>query len=366
MATKTRKTTGIQLAASDLKTALQAVSPAVPGKTPKPILHNVRIGDGLVVGTDLEVQISAPLDYHGDPLLLPHARLLAILNAAGGDTVTLDQRGSACLVQAGHGQWTLPTEDASEFPKWEPTALQSVTRLPADEFERAVRAVSHSCDAESSRFALGAVLVDVTDGVVTFVATDGRRLSAAECEHDLAVDDSQTLVPDRVMAILARLCHGSEDSVQLEASRNEFVATIGGTWVTARLLEGKFPRWRDVIPADGGDPTTVLAASLLAATRSAAICTSEQSKGVTYTFGPAGITLKGKSAEAGESTVECEIVEAGTACTVSLNPEYVRDWLTGLPADGEPTVSVQAKDAQSAVVLRSDSYTGVIMPLAAD
>ena len=41
----------------------------------------------------------------------------------------------------------------------------------------------------------------------------------------------------------------------------------------------------------------------------------------------------------------------------------MREWLQGLPADGEPTISVQAKDKASAVVMRADSYTGVIMPL---
>jgi DNA polymerase-3 subunit beta len=105
---------------------------------------------------------------------------------------------------------------------------------------------------------------------------------------------------------------------------------------------------------------------LLSATRAAAIVTSENSKGVQYTFAKEGIHLHGQSAEAGESSVTCEIVEAGHACTVKLDPVFVREWLAGLPADGEPTVSVQATDAQSAVVMRTDTYTGVIMPLAAD
>jgi DNA polymerase-3 subunit beta len=186
-------------------------------------------------------------------------------------------------------------------------------------------------------------------------------------EHDLAVDDSQTLVPSRVMTIMARVAGTlGEESVQLEATGNELLATIGGTTVTARLTEGRFPRWRDVIPADGAEPTTVLATELLSATRAAAIVTSEQSKGVQYTFTKEGIHLHGQSAEAGESSVTCEIVEAGHACTVKLDPIFVREWLSGLPADGEPTVSVQAKDAESAVVMRTDTYTGVIMPLAAE
>jgi DNA polymerase-3 subunit beta len=329
------------------------------------VLTNVRLGDGLVTGTDLEVRIDAAIDYHGDAMLLPHGRLMAILNAAGGEDVTLETKGTSCVVRCGHGTWTLPVEDAAEYPLWDPKDAKPVTRLPADQFARAVRGVVFAADQESSRFALGAVLVDVKDGVVNFVATDGRRLCACEMEHDLAVDDSATLVPSRVMQILARVAVAAGDgSVQLEATGNELLATIGGTTVTARLTDGRFPRWRDVIPSDGGEPTTVLATELLAATRAAAIVTSEQSKGVQYTLTAEGIHLHGQSAEAGESSVTCDIVEAGKACTVKLDPVFVREWLTGLPADGEPTVSVQATDAQSAVVLRTDTFTGVIMPLA--
>jgi DNA polymerase-3 subunit beta len=359
VATKERKRTGgITLSAAELKNALAAVSPAVPSRAPKPILTNVRLGDGLVTGTDLEVRIDAAIDYHGDAMLLPHGRLMAILSAAGGEDVTLEPKGAQCVVRCGHGTWTLPVEDAAEYPIWEPADAKPVTRLPADQFARAVRGVVFAADQESSRYALGAVLVDVKDGVVNFVATDGRRLCSCEMEHDLAVDDTTTLVPSRVMQILAR--------VAVAATGNELLATIGGTTVTARLTDGRFPRWRDVIPADGGEPTTVLAAELRSATKAAAIVTSENSKGVVYTFTKEGIHLHGQSAEAGESSVTCEIVEAGKACTVKLDPIFVREWLSGLPADGEPTVSVQATDSQSAVVLRTDTFVGVIMPLATE
>jgi DNA polymerase-3 subunit beta len=367
-ATKERKakTTGIALVASELRAALQAVAPAI-ARGPKPILQNVRLGDGLLTGTDLEVRIDVAIDYHGATILLPHQRLLAILNTAGGDTVTLAPDGTSCVVSAGHGTWTLPVEDAAEYPSWEVESEKPVTRLPADQFARAVRGVAYAADMESSRYALGAVLVDVKGEIVTLVATDGRRLAACECEHDLAVDDSQTLVPSRVMAILCRLAGSETDgSVQLEATKDALVATIGGTTVTARLTDGKFPRWRDVIPAEGAEPSTITAADLLSATRAAAIVTSEQSKGVQYTFTAQGLHLAGKSSEAGESSVTCDVVEFGHACSVKLDPVFVREWLTGLPADGEPTVSVQATDAQSAVVLRCDDFTGVIMPLAVD
>ena len=368
MATKTKSRSGITLQANELRAALAAVSQAVAGRGPRPVLTNVRIGDGLMSATDLEVRIDTTLDYHGDPLLLPHARLVAILSASVGGEVTLEPKGTSCIVRIGRGEWTLPTEAATEFPTWEPTGLHPVTNIPSDEFVRAVRAVEHSTDNESSRYALGAVLVEVSrnDGLVHLVATDGRRLSVAECEHGIDADNSQTLVPSRVMAMLARLASGDEGSVQLEADANTLMATIGSHTVTAKLTEGRFPPWRDVVPSDGPEPTTVTGSELLSATRAAAIVASEASRGVDYTFTAEGLHLHGRSAELGESSVTCGIVEFGHACTVKLDPAFVREWLSGLPADGEPTVSVQAKDKASAVVLRADNYTGVIMPLDAE
>jgi DNA polymerase-3 subunit beta len=333
------------------------------------VLTNVRLGERLLSATDLEVRIDTEVDYPGPAILLPHQRLLAILNAAGGDEVTLEPNGTTCTVRCGHGTWTIPVEDAAEFPSWEPENAKPVTRLPADQFARAIKGVSYAADTESSRFALGAVLVDVQADpqIVTLVATDGRRLCTVEMEHDLSVDDSQTLVPSRVMAILCRLAGVEQDgSVQLEATKDALLATIGGTTVTARLTDGRFPKWRDVIPADGAEPSTVTAADLLSATRAAAIVTTESSKGVQYTFSKDGLHLHGQSSECGESSVTCDLVECGHACSVKLDPVFVSQWLTGLPPDGEPTVSVQATDAGSAVVLRCEDYTGVIMPLAVD
>jgi DNA polymerase-3 subunit beta len=358
---------GISLSTKDLKAALSAVAPAVPARSPRPVLQNVLLSGAVLSGSDGDVRIDAAIAYDGPALLLPKDRLQAILANATGDEVTLIPNGTTCIVRAGHGEWTLPTEDAAEYPAWMPTNARSVTRLPADQFVRAVRGTVFATDNESSRYALGAVLVEVKGDTVTLVATDGRRLSSFACEHDLAVDDSQTLVPARAMGIISRIAGNAGDAaVQLEGTPSEIVATIGGTVVTARLVEGRFPKWRDVVPERDAKATTVDRAALMAATRAAAIVTSENSKGVDYTFRNTGIWLHGQSAECGESSVTCDVVEAGESCSVKLDPTFVVEWLNGISGDAEPEVEVEAVDEQSAVVLRCGDHTGVIMPLAKD
>ena len=358
---------GISLSVANLRAALAAVAPAVPTRGTKPVLQNVLLSAAVLSGSDGEIRIDVAVDYSGQPLLLPKDRLQAILASATGEDVTLIPNGTTCIVRAGHGEWTLPTEDAGEYPAWTVSGAKSVTRMPSDQFCRAVRGTVFATDNESSRYALGAVLVEVKGETVTLVGTDGRRLSSYAAEHDLAVDDSQTLVPARAMNIIARLAgNAGDEAVQLEATSSEIVATIGGTVVTARLVDGRFPRWRDVVPERDAKATTVDRAALLAATRAAAIVTSEQSKGVDYTFSSTGIWLHGQSAEAGESSVTCDVVEAGDSCSVKLDPTFVVEFLNGISSEAEPEVDVEAVDAQSAVVLRCGDYTGVIMPLAKD
>ena len=360
---------GISLSTRELKAALAAVASAVPARSPRPVLQNVLLSGGVMSGSDGDVRIDVTLENAppGINVLLPKERFSAIVANATGDEITLVPNGASCIVRAGHGEWTLPTEDPAEYPAWTPTNAKSVTRLPADQFVRAVRGTVFATDNESSRYALGAVLVEVKGDTVTLVATDGRRLSSFAAEHDLAVDDSQTLVPARAMGIISRLAGNAGDAaVQLEATPSEIVATIGGTVVTARLVDGRFPKWRDVVPERDAKATTVDRASLMAATRAAAIVTSESSKGVQYTFGSTGIWLHGQSAECGESSVTCDVVEAGDSCSVKLDPTFVVEWLNGISGDAEPEVEVEAVDEQSAVVLRCGDHTGVIMPLAKD
>lgn len=373
-ATRRRKTSGITLDRATLLGALEAVGAAVPARSPKPILSNVLLKDGTICGSDLELQVQAECEWHDDPVVLPYARLRSILRESAGDEVTLTMDGSACTVSVGRGTWRLPVEDAAEFPTWEPADLKPVCRIPCDQFARAIRSVVYAHDDESSRYALGAVLIEVRGSVCSVVATDGRRLACATIEHDQSVDDIDVLLPARAAAQIGRFAgeRGNQElAVQLEATKNECVATIGGTTVTARLLDGRFPRWRDVFPErPDAKLHTVEINALLHATRAAAIVTTEQSKGVDYAFTADGLTLSGRSAESGESTVACEVVESGTPCTVKLDPVFVNDTCKALSTlEGEPHVRISVAGKGDAVMFfygEDDEYRSVIMPLAHD
>lgn len=363
MTTKTKKAQGTRFVAGELRAAIGVVLKAVPTRSAKPILANVKIGDGLVTGTDLELRIDHEIDYHGDAILLPAARLHQILGTVPADAeVTITPGDTSCRIRAGHGEWTIPTESAAEFPDLSASELSAVCRLPGDQFARAIRATAYATDTESSRYALGAILLTISGGNPTLVATDGRRMACVECETDQAVDDRDILLPVAAAEIAAGN-HG--DSVQIETDGKVCVFTTGRVTVTGRIVEGRFPKWRDVIPSRELEPWSFDRSQLLSGVRAAAIVTSEQSKGVQFVLHD-DATLKAQSAESGESIVSVDHVEPGRRASVSLDPAFVSDFLRSLDSDADPYVSIDAAGVGDAVLLTCDDVRAVIMPLAKD
>jgi DNA polymerase-3 subunit beta len=360
-----------------LLAALQAAAAVVPARSPKPVLSNVKLEagrDGTVLSaTDLEIGIRIEIEgvetEAPGAVLLPSGRVAAIVRESSpGTQFEIHTDGTAAVVKAPRSEFRLPAEDPLEFP-----AVAAFPPAPGFEISsplmrELVRRTVFATDNESSRYALGGVLVELSPEGVIAVGTDGRRLAKMEGPAGGAAGApaEQPIVPARAMQLIER-CLGSADCpVHVAVQPSEIIVKSGGTTVSARRVEGRFPRWRDVLP-ERPDAIRVhlVAGPFLAAVRQAAIVTSEQSKGVDFSFEPGQLVLAGRSAESGESRVELPIDHAGAAVRIKLDPRFVGDFLRVL--DGGTSVTVELTDPQSACVCRTeDGYGYVIMPLAAD
>jgi DNA polymerase-3 subunit beta len=168
------------------------------------------------------------------------------------------------------------------------------------------------------------------------------------------------------MQLIERCLAAADAPVLIAARPAEILVKTAGSTISARLVEGRFPRWRDVFPErPEAVRVNLVAGPFLAAVRQAAIVTSEQSKGVDFSFESGQLVLAGRSAESGESRVELPIDHAGATVRIKLDPRFVAEFLRVL--DGGANVTVEITDPQSACVCRTeDGYGYVIMPLAAD
>lgn len=358
--------------------AFQMAASVAPARSPKPILQNVKLEatmDGaILMGTDLEVGVRVEVEgitvEAAGSIVLPRDRFGKILSESSDEKLSLESDGAKILVRGQRSQFSLPSENPDEFPSVLAFEEQKYHEMPARFFREVIRRTVYATDNESSRYALGGVLVELVENGLTAVATDGRRLArqegAATSVGGHVSGDNMTIIPTRAMQLLDRALADNDENIQLAARDNDILVKSGRATVYSRLVEGRYPKWRDVFPRrEGMVKIEMTVGPFHAAVRQAAIVTSEERRGVDFTFGGGKILLAGHGAELGESNIELPIAYDGADIGITLDPRYLSDFLKVLSP--EQSFTIELRDAESAAVCSTaDGYAYVIMPLARD
>lgn len=358
--------------------AFQTVAPVAPARSPKAILQNVKLDvteeGATLMATDLEVGIRYAVD--GIDIEAPGAVLLRvdrfgpILRESSDETFRIESDGQTTTVKGERSKFNLPVASPSEYPPVASFDESAHYEVPARLLKELIRRTLFATDNESSRYALGGVKLESDGQAITAVGTDGRRLAKMEgpinqVGEPVAFGEA-TIVPSRSMQLIERTVLDDDAEVQVAVRPNEVLVRTPRATIYTRLLEGRFPGWRDVFPSRTGSAKIELPVGpFAAAVRQAAIVTSDESRGVDFTFGDGTLVLAGKTADVGQSHVELPIGYSGEAITITLDPRFLGDFLKVL--DAERTFTLDLADGDSAAVCTTDDgYGYVVMPLARD
>ena len=284
--------------------AFQMAASVAPARSPKPILQNVKLEvtkeGAILMGTDLEVGIRVEVPGFSveapGSVVLPRDRFGKILTESSDEKLDLESDGRKVLVRGQRSEFQLPSENPDEFPSVLAFEEQKYHEMPARFFREVVRRTVFATDNESSRYALGGVLVELTANGLTAVATDGRRLARqegpAKSVGGHVSGDNMTIIPTRAMQLLERALADNEENIQLAARENDVLVRSGRATIYSRLVEGRYPKWRDVFPRrEGMLKIELTVGPFYAAVRQAAIVTSDERRGVDFTFGGGKIVL---------------------------------------------------------------------------
>ena len=352
---------------------LMAASVAA-SRSPKPILENVKLEVGeetaTVMATDLEVGIR--IDVPGitveapGQVVLPIKRVGLILRESSDERISISSDGGKTLVKGDRSEFQLPTQNPDEFPVVESFHDEAFHQLPARFVREMIHRTAFATEAESSRYALGGILIELTENSITGVGTDGRRLARQEGPAESVgghQTQQNTVLPTKALQLMERALADNEENVQIAVHENRVVVKSQRTVITTQLVEGRYPKWRDVFP----DESNMIGMEMVvgpfhSAVRQAAIVTTNDRRGVDFTFTQGRLTLAAHGAEMGESRVELPIPYEGAEIPIKLDPGYVSDFLRVL--DPDQTFTLTMRDAESPVVCRTaDGYAYVIMPL---
>jgi len=368
----------IEVKRDSLAKSFNLAASVSPTHSAKGVLNNVKFSatDGglSLVATDLESGLCIPVEdaeisAAGDELL-PTTRMGLILREWSDETVkieTLPDKGGI-RVCGRSSDYKLPSENPEEFPTMRRDEPKSHTVMQARALSEALRRTTFCCDPASSRFALGGVLFVLAGPESMLVATDGRRLATTTIAgvDSGKVADTGPILPQRAAVFLQRmLAEATEAKIWFEDGKCWAETDCGSFW--SLLVEGRFPNWRQVIPAidawavDCQMPVGPLASMI----RQAAIVADAESRGVDFTFTEGSLRAGAHAAELGQSQVDMPIGYGGKKIVIKLDHRFLGEFLKSL--DPGSMFRLRVDNAKSPALLEtSDAYTYIIMPMALD
>jgi DNA polymerase-3 subunit beta len=197
------------------------------------------------------------------------------------------------------------------------------------------------------------------------VATDGHRLAIAEAplaDSGKPVQAQQVIVPRKGVLELQRIL-GNTGDVEIAIGSNHIRLQIGDIRFTSKLIDGKFPEYGRVIPANPGKIIVVDRSSMRAALQRTAILSNEKYRGVRVSLATNSLKLQAHNPEQEEAQDEVEIDYQGEELEIGFNVTYLLDALTAVDTD---TVEVGLTDANSSCLIRAPGTTAsryVVMPM---
>ncbi|MFG0335714.1 MAG: DNA polymerase III subunit beta [Maioricimonas sp. JB049] len=364
----------LECSRSLLANAFQTVSGVVPSRTPNEILKNVKLtvadGSATLVGTDQEVgvryEIPEVVTSSMGEVLLPTQRVSAILREVQDEMLTFEVTEDALWIRGGQSEFRLSIEDPGEFPDVPTFNDEDYFIVTGGNFKKGIQRTLFATDVESTRYALGGVLLELAGETMTMAATDSRRLavcsSSCSTQGNIEQEETRQVIPSKAMSLIERSIHDPEAEIRVAVHANDVLVASGHTTIYARLVEGRFPRYQDVVPTEFEIEIDLVVAPFLAAVRQAMIVTSEESRGVDFAFGNGALTLNSSANDVGTSKIELPISYEGDDLVITFDPRFVAEFLRVL--DAADSVSLNLIDANSAAVFKADeSYTYVVMPL---
>ncbi|MBA3621534.1 MAG: DNA polymerase III subunit beta [Actinomycetota bacterium] len=323
-----------------------------------PALSGVRLevsGDRLVLSsTDLEMasELSIPVQAESDGVALVPGRLLGdVVRTLPNAAVSAEAAKERLHLACGRAQFDLRLMSAEDFPTLpEPGADAVTVVMKSEEFARTVAQVARAASADDARPVLTGVQLEATTHGLTASATDSYRLAVRTVPWDQGTERT-VLVPRRALEEARRSAEllGSEVRLLLEAGQVTFA--FSDRRLTSRLIEGKFPDVRQLIPAGSDRRLLVDRAALMEVAKRVAVVGDANTTAtpVTLHLTADSVRVTAGSGEVGQAEESMPGQLEGEPLQIAFNPRYLTD---GLDAAGSERVVLEFRDELKPAVLR--------------
>ncbi len=360
----------LQVTQENLNKALATVARVASSRGTLPILANVLIktvNNRLsIAATNLDIAIThyigAKVEDEG-AITVPARLMQDFVSSLPAGVIKLDLDEFRLHIVTDQYQSVVNGAGAEEFPVMPAIAGGTTWTVPVETLKRSLQQVIIAASSDEARPVLTGVYIHTSEGKLYMAATDSYRLAEKKLMEQK--QDVQLLVPVSAMQDLLRIVSDTDASdVTVTHDEQQVLFTVGDVELVARLIEGKYPDYRKLIPSTFATTATLKRADFLNVTKVSSLFARESAGSITIHIDETKqeLSIKSVASQLGENTATAVAKITGEG-SITLNSRYLLDALHVLSGD-EVILSFNGKLEPS--VLRdpaANDYTHIIMPL---
>jgi DNA polymerase-3 subunit beta len=302
-------------------------------------LSGVRIGEAEGGGVELQatdmeigirVKVDAEVESGGTPIVLPGRLLLDVVRSLPNDDLALEYRSQTQDVEIVSGTAkfhlrTLPTEDFPKLPERDDAASVSV---PAPAFIDTVNRVGRAASRDEARPHLTGVLVSASGNELRMVATDSYRLAVKETKLDSALaGELEVNVPVRALQELTRVAAADGvETIEVTAKENQVIFRAGDVVLSSRLIEGRFPNYKQLLPESYEHELRLSRGELLDVVKRISLM-AQKNAPLRMKFEDGALEVSAETPDIGEARESLPAPFKGETLEIGFNPEFLQDGL---------------------------------------
>ena len=351
------------------------VATVTPIRDLKPILQNVKLiarDDKIILmATDTEIAVRGELSENISILepgeaMLPTRLFTKILQESKDKQLTIDSNEEKTIVSGEYSFYQLQTAYAGDYPNIESFNKTAYHLVAGNIMKDLIRRTKFSIEIDNARYAISGVLFEFTEGRAAAISTDGRRLSNQEAKAESVeghASEGAAIFSVRALGIIEKAINDTE-KVKVAIEENKAIVECGTITIHTQLIQGRFPRWRNILPGvEDKNKIDIIVGTLNSAVRQAKIVAADKDPSVIFHFNSGILEISAQSSEVGESRVQIPIAFENTPVILRFDPRFILDFLAVLEQDR--IISLYFSENSTILFQTDDGYSYVVMPLAA-
>lgn len=290
------------------------------------------------------------------------------IHEANDQEVNISGDDAGVTVTGQFSEFEMESDDADKYPTPMQMGTDKHAIIKSSDLKWMLERAITCAAVESARYALTGVMFEIEEGRFCTVATDGKQMAiltrkGVEIANGFTTLPGTPVVPSGAIRAILSFLPSTEEPVQVCISLNGASFRSGKTEMYSRLVEGKYPTYREVLPKRKQDMKRVplMVGPLRNVLRQAAVMTSEDTKGVDLKFAKGTMTALAKTHEVGRAKIQMPVAYDDKAFEVIVDPVL---WLKHLAThEADEEIMTHFADNKTIILVESPDQQYVIVPL---